>query len=304
MTVEPRSDASGQADTTSNADTGRIATLSARARRARFRSRVLRRPVVALKHRGLVSEDAFIVSYPRSGTTWLRFLLCESIAGESPAFGEVRHLVPYVGHQKACPAILGSRGRLIQSHERHDIGMRKVVYIVRNPLNVVVSEYRWQQRIGVFHGSFASFFEDFLNGRSNPWGGWDQHVNFWTDTPGSRAGLLHVLKYEDLRVDPEGSLAGALEFLEIDSTPAQVARAVAANSLEAMRRKEENAPPGAFAQMRNRDIRFVNRGSNTSWHDHLSPTDVERLETRFAAALGRVGYSSDPIHETKPDQRR
>ena len=304
MTVEPRPDAPGQVETTSSANASWIAILNARMRRVRFRSRLLRRPVVALRHRGLVSEDAFIVSYPRSGTTWLRFLLCESIAGESPAFGEVRRLVPYVGHQNACPAILGSRGRLIQSHERHDIGMRKVVYIVRNPLNVVVSEYRWQQRIGVFYGSFASFFEDFLKGRSNPWGGWDQHVNFWTDTPGARAGLLHVLKYEDLRADPEGSLAGALEFLEIDSNPAQVARAVAANSLEAMRRKEESAPPGAFAQMRNRDIRFVNRGSNTSWRDHLSPADVDRLETRFADALGRARYSADPIHETKPSHRR
>ena len=303
MTVEPRPDAE-LTEETPVADAGLIASLRARARRVRFRSRILRRPVVALRHRGLNSEDAFIVSYPRSGTTWLRSLLCESIAGEAPAFGEVRHLVPYIGHQNACPAILGPRGRLIQSHERHDIGMRKVVYIVRNPLNIVVSEYRWQQRIGVFDGSFARFFEDFLEGRSNPWGGWDQHVNFWTDTPGARASLLHILKYEDLRADPEGNLAGALEFLEIDSSPAEVARAVAANSLEAMRRKEESAPREAFAQMRNRDIRFVNQGSNTSWRDHLRPADVERLETRWADALGRAGYSLGPIHETKPGHRR
>jgi hypothetical protein len=289
VTVERQPDAPRALEITPEASW--IAILNARARRVRFRSRVFRRPIVALRHRGLVSEDAFIVSYPRSGTTWLRFLLCESIAGEAPAFGEVRHLVPYVGHQNACPAILGSRGRLIQSHERHKVGMRKVVYIVRNPLNVVVSEYRWQQRIGVFEGSFERFFEDFLEGRCNPWGGWDQHVNFWTGTPGARAGLLHVLRYEDLRADPRGSLTAALEFLEIDRTPAQVARAVAANSLESMRRKEESAPPGAFAQMRNRDIRFVNRGSNTSWRDHLRPADAERLESRWAAALVSAGYS-------------
>ena len=89
MTLDPRPDASGQEETTSSADAGWIATLNARVRRVRFRSRVLRRPVVALRHRGLLSEDAFIVSYPRSGTTWLRFLLCESIAGEAPAFGEI-----------------------------------------------------------------------------------------------------------------------------------------------------------------------------------------------------------------------
>ncbi|HKS75489.1 MAG TPA: hypothetical protein VJQ82_19930, partial [Terriglobales bacterium] len=37
----------------------------------------LRAPLVWLRHRGLGPRDTFVASYPRSGSTWLRFQLFE-----------------------------------------------------------------------------------------------------------------------------------------------------------------------------------------------------------------------------------
>src|SRR5690349_7136880 len=37
----------------------------------------LRAPFVWLRHRGLDPQDTFVASYPRSGSTWLCFLLFE-----------------------------------------------------------------------------------------------------------------------------------------------------------------------------------------------------------------------------------
>ncbi|MBA2426551.1 MAG: sulfotransferase domain-containing protein [Actinobacteria bacterium] len=241
---------------------------------------------------GLTNADAFLVSYPRSGTTWMRFLLYEALTGEDAGFGAMRRAVPSINKHRNAAHVLHGSGRLIQSHETFSDGDRRIVYVVRDPRSVVISEYKWQRRLGIEPGSFDRFVKDFVRGRSNPWGAWDRHATFWLDGQPARHNHLHVVKFEDLRLDTERTLAEVLRFLGTDPDPQMVHRVVTNNSVKRMREKEDQARDKGWRASARSDIRFVDSGSVGGWSETLTDAQAATIERRFGPVLERLGYLS------------
>ncbi|HEX2236675.1 MAG TPA: sulfotransferase domain-containing protein [Actinomycetota bacterium] len=260
-------------------------------RQARFRHRTLRRPLVLLRHRGLAPQDAFLASYPRSGTTWLRFLLYETLTGDDSGFGLMRGAIPSVGKQAGARPVLRDGGKLVQTHEPYCDRDRKTIYIARDPRSVVCSEFSWQQRSGYYGGGFDRFVTDFAAGRTNPWGSWADHVEHWRrDSAAARGGHLLSLRYEDLRADTLGVFKGVLEFLEADVDHDRVVRAIENNSLDGMRAKEDRAQQEGWRRSARPDIRFVNSGAVGGWRERLDRGQVRLVEERFGRVMRSLGY--------------
>src|SRR3981081_294971 len=77
----------------------------------------IRNPLLWAWHLGLKSQDAFLASFPRSGSTWLRFILFETLCGEDAGFRKIEARVPEVHTHLGAPPILRGGGRLIKTHE-------------------------------------------------------------------------------------------------------------------------------------------------------------------------------------------
>jgi hypothetical protein len=261
-------------------------------RRMRFRHRALRAPVVRWRHRTLRLEDAFLAAYPRSGTTWLRFLLFEVLTGRESAFGIVRDAVPSVGQQDVARAVLPDGGRIVQTHEPYLDADRRVVYIVRDARSVLLSEYRWQKRSRFFGGTLDDFVADFVAGRCNPWGPWDSHVRYWRDSLAARRDHLLLVRYEDLRRSTEERFAAILAFLGARVGDAELRRAVENNSLEGMRAKQEMARRQSEGLGVRGRTTFVGTGSTEGWRHDLAPEHVGAIETRFGPTLRALGYDT------------
>src|SRR5947207_15710997 len=73
----------------------------------------LRGPVVWFRHRGFRAADVFLGSYPRSGSTWVRFALYEALTGRPSDFLKVNGSLRTVGEHFHAPGILPRGGRLI-----------------------------------------------------------------------------------------------------------------------------------------------------------------------------------------------
>jgi Sulfotransferase domain len=268
-----------------------MTTVVAAYRRARFRNHVLRAPVVRARHRGLRDDDVFLASYPRSGTTWLRFLLYETLTGEEARFGVIRTAVPSVGKQNGARPVLAGGGRFIQTHETFCDRDRRIIYAVRDPRSVVASEYSWQQRLRVYHDSFDRFVDDFVAGSSNPWGAWGDHVEYWRGSEPARNGHLLIVRYEDLRRDTESVYKGVLQWLGVEASDDLVRRTIAGNSLEGMRAKEDRAKEEGWRSNLRSDIRFVNTGSTGGWKQKLDAAQAAKIETRFGETMRSLGYT-------------
>src|SRR5437868_15411693 len=76
----------------------------------------LRGSLVLLRHRGLDQRDIFVASYPRSGSTWLRFLLCETLTKRDAGLEDVNRYIPDDGGQANAVTVLLIGGRMIKSN--------------------------------------------------------------------------------------------------------------------------------------------------------------------------------------------
>jgi hypothetical protein len=263
-------------------------------RRAYFRSRGLRVPLNWFRYTGIHPNDLFIASYPRSGTTWLRFMLFELLTGGDSEFETVNERIPYIGKHHRVPQLLHGGGRVIQSHEAFLRGVGSAIYVVRDPRSVVLSEYLWQLRTGLSRENFGRFFELFLAGRANPYGRWDRHVRAWVESKPALQGRVKVVRFEDLRADTIGELGRILAFLGLSRDSSSIEQVVANNGLAQMRAKEERAPSWALGAKARPDIRFVNEGSISNWKQDLSPEQVKRIGQKFQQTLMSLGYQPFP----------
>lgn len=245
--------------------------------------------MVRWRHRGVTERDIFLSSYPRSGSTWLRFLLFEVLTGQEALFGSVNRSIPYVGQQSGAPPLLPGDGRLIKTHELYMRGINKVVYIVRDARSVVLSEYRFMRHRFGYRHDFDRFLNEFIRGEVNPFGTWDEHVSFWLDSTTAEEGNLLLIKFEDMRKDTVGTLKRIATFLGVEPNEEAIEEAIRNNDVIRMRAKEERALQKSPGKV-DRRYPFVGEGSPTGWSSGLRDEQIFRLEQAMASSLRRLGY--------------
>ena len=257
----------------------------------RYLARTLvRDALVAYRHRGLRPDDVFLASYPRAGSNWVKFLLLESITGRDLTFPESDEMMPYVGDHHSAPNVLPDGGRLLKTHEWYRQQYGRSIYLVRDPRDVVLSEYKYLAGRGKYTRGFDRFVEEFVGGTATGLGFWGDHVLSWLEADPAK---VHVVRYEDLRADPAGGLAAMLDFLGISRSHEEIERAVENNTLQRMREKEDAARSSrANFQDLQDGYRFVNTGAVGGWQAELREEQVRALEARAAPILARLGYAA------------
>src|SRR5438552_2701326 len=122
----------------------------------------IRSPLLWARHRGFQASDVFTASYPRSGSTWLRFILVELLAGQSSGFNSVNTASPDVGQHASGQPLLPGGGRLIKTHELYRRSYKRAIYLARDPRDVMLSEYNYEKALGVIDDDFDAFLDAFL----------------------------------------------------------------------------------------------------------------------------------------------
>ena len=259
-------------------------------RRLRYRitKSPLRAPLIWLRHRGLDRNDVFLASYPRSGSTWLRFLLSEILTRDSAAFDKVNRAIPEIGlHVQAVPVLPGE-GRLIKTHEPYRREYHKAVYLLRDARDVVLSEHARENGLNLVTTDFDGYVAAFVRGEVAGFGSWQNHIPSWLDSPLAKAGNLLVVKFEDMRRNTEQIVAKILEFLGFQAEPGVIQAAIANNSVERMRAKEKDAQ--RLLKTTKAEGSFVRRGSVGGWREKLTEKQIELVEQYAGDALTRMGY--------------
>jgi len=258
----------------------------------------LRKPVVWYRDRyWWTPEDVFFSEYPKSGITWLRFLLYEALTRRPATWPDVDETV--IDRSYAAPVLSGG-GRVIPTHEPYRSRYRKAVYLARDARDIASSEYNFVKALGIFTGDFDAFVRAFVKGHINPYGAWHKHVNSWLDAADAGKVDLLVVRYEDMREDPEAKLAEIIRFYGEQPDPAVIRAAVANNSLEKMRTKEDatrRTTPASGKQPLRKMLematgnRFVREGKVATWRARLTEKQIQLIETHFGAAMQRLGYT-------------
>lgn len=256
----------------------------------------------------VLPDDLFIVSYPKSGNTWTRFLLGNLIYQDEPVtFRNVEARIPsiYLYSDRQLLRL----PRIFKSHDCFDPRYRKVVYIVRDPRDVAVSAYHYSIKVKLLQDScpMEDFVPLFMSGTfgsgllADPrWGSWYDNVSSWLAMRHNRKFLL--LRYEDMLEDAARELYKVADFLEIAAAPERIARAVKLSSADEMREMERSqSNEWQLTKQTRQDKPFVRKARAGGWKSEMSRTASSRVEASWGDLMQTLGYqlSTTPPEKSK-----
>ena len=253
-----------------------------------FRRTLLEREIT------IFDDDLFLTSYPRSGNTWTRFLVGNFVNPNEPVtFLNVERLVPDM--YKSADWVLRRlpRPRVLKSHECFDARYRRVIYIVRDPRDVAISNYHWEMKLrSIPEGCpIEEFVPRWMDG--NFWrrvGSWADHVNSWLATRQGHDSFI-LMRYEDLQADQPRELARVARFMGLDPDPERINRAIERSSAANMRKMEETQGKKWVATFHTRsDKPFVRKASSGGWRAVLPEKAVTYMEAQWGPLMKQLGY--------------
>lgn len=274
----------------------------------------------------------WLASYPKSGNTWMRLLLANyfsevdqphdinqpgvtngiaslrwrfdemmGLASSDLTDDEIDRLLPRMFETMVA------RNPAPQWIKVHDAQRRlpdgawlfppqvsgTVVYLVRNPLDVVVSR--------AFHDGHRDMARAVamlcdpqarVSGGGKPqlrqvMGDWSGHVESWTlqrDIP------VKVVRYEDMLQDAGRELAAVIAFARPNEAidQARIDRAVAHTKFETLQATEAEQ---GFRETTARQERFFRSGRSGDWVDQLTTEQAERVWQSHRDVMLRYGYT-------------
>ncbi|MEX2218538.1 MAG: sulfotransferase domain-containing protein [Phycisphaerales bacterium] len=269
-------------------------------------------------------DIVWIASYPRSGNTWVRFLLDAYFFGAAQHLNELgrlsleldwwmekakRHGLPHRWIAHAGRTVQGRHARppgfpdhlFIKTHftrgEDHPLieRTRAAVYLVRDPRDVLLSGMNFAE---LSTGATAEPREYALGfaerGGDASWlrsgyGSWQEHLESWTVSPGFP---VLTVRYEDLKADPVGQFSRVLGFLGVPIDAARLEQTVARTSFDRLRSLEvASRATTEIPGMVRADRFFFHKGLTGQSLAHLGPEVEAAFDDRFGAGRARCGYA-------------
>jgi len=239
-------------------------------------------------------DDVFLTCYPRSGNTWVRFLIGNLLQQDPPAdFMNIERLVPDMYRTADWLLRRLPRPRILKSHECFDPRYKKVIYLVRDPRDVAISNYHMEVKLGSMPEGYpiGQFVRRWMEGQFWPRiGSWADHVLSWVSTRQGHQGFL-LLRYEDLLKDSNGELARIATLVGREAAPETLVRAVELSTADRMRALEKEQGSRWATTFRTRqDKPFVRTATAGGWRSTLPAESVASIEAKWGSLMGSLGY--------------
>lgn len=219
---------------------------------------------------GLKQTDVFLSSFPRSGNTWMRFLLCNLISvnewnGRLVDVPLVTSTMVTLGQNNLhAPWEVTSLPRVVKTHRPYSPLFSKYssIGMIRDPRDVMVSYYYYKLKYKqAFDGSFSEFIRHHRFGLK----AWFAHYASWSE---------HwdlVIRYEEMRQDTVSTLQTVNQFLGHDYSVELLQDVVERASMKQVRQvRQTEASKGV-----DRNARFARDGRVAQWPEHFSPQDLD-----------------------------
>jgi len=234
----------------------------------------------------LTEQDVFLVSYPRSGNTWVRFLIANVIkpANFGIDFHNVQEFVPELGRDNDVISRL-TPPRVIKSHALYQPSFPKVIYLVRDGRDVCVSYYYYRLKL-LKDGTSLS---EFLRQEDHYPSSWAEHIQSWYESGLQRSNILFI-RYEELLMDPENELSRMLDFVGIEVSREIINKAVEDSKFDRMKKIDQDA--GRKYNLTGvKD--FVRIGKSGTWRKEFTPDDIAYFKETAGDLLIKMGYEKD-----------
>jgi hypothetical protein len=240
------------------------------------------------------SDDIYLVSYPKSGNTWTRFLLANLVYPEkNPDFSNINALLPDIEEMSKRDLERAQRPRILKSHQYFDPRYPKVIYVVRDPRDVVLSEYHFDIKRRAIPDDFPrqEFVSRFVRGEVNHANGtWAENVATWFYTRRGDPRFL-LVRYEDLQTQAIVEMGKIARFVGISADQERLAFAVKQSAADRMRELEKKQSLlWSSTRTTRQDKPFVRSAKAGGWKSELPEEGIAEIESAWGGLMREIGY--------------
>ncbi len=233
----------------------------------------------------LSGRDKYLIcSFPKSGRTWIRFILANYF-NEVYGFGckinlhNVYNFTPSLNNRRAIfksPRIFkGSMNpNVFSSHMQYNeklVQKSKVILVLRSVPDTIVSYYFHNSK---HHSKFTGDIKDFIRDDEQCLKKIVEYFNSWS--PVAAKDYCLVITYEALSVDALSNMAKFIEFLNLNVDKRALENAIDSSSFDSMKEVEiRRGIAGHDYDKSQKDARRVRRGKVNGYVDYLDSDDIE-----------------------------
>ena len=253
------------------------------------------------KEFAIQNDDIFVVTFPRSGTTWteqiVHLLINHGEQGDKILTEAVPWLETLPHHPNGFHGVLKEmRGRrLFTSHLPFPLmpynknSNAKYIYVARNPKDVAISFYFHDQSKGGYQGTWDEHFQLFMDGKLT-FGSYFDHVLPWWKASKDNDNIL-FLKYEDMKKEHARHVAKIGSFLGLQTDFTLIEKIVTMSSFQSMSSNtntnfewipQKEGVPGHFR-----------KGEIGDWKNHFTEIQNQRLEAAYKEMTKNTGLEFD-----------
>ncbi|MFT7616785.1 MAG: hypothetical protein ACI97A_000414 [Planctomycetota bacterium] len=261
----------------------------------------------------LADADCSIVSFGKSGRTWLRVMISGFYQAKH-GLSESQMVVFDNLHRKnpEIPKLFFTHDNYLKdatgnSDSKSDYYGKKVIFLARHPGDVAVSQFfQWQHRMRnrkMLINDYPSkddqlSIHDFVVGEKAGLPKIIDFMNLWANESSSIGDFL-LIKYEDMKSEPAQTLRRVLDFIGTPGTDAEIEQAVAYSSFDNMKKMEEKrtfwlSGSRMVPKDRNNPHSFkVRRGKVGGFRDYFDENEEAAIEKLINGTLSPFfGYES------------
>uniref|UniRef100_A0A8C6Z7R2 Sulfotransferase n=1 Tax=Nothoprocta perdicaria TaxID=30464 RepID=A0A8C6Z7R2_NOTPE len=232
-------------------------------------------------------SDIFIATFPKSGTVWMQNILNLILhEGHRNGTEDVENMdrIPWLEYNfrnmdyAALPSPRVFATHLPYYLTPRDLRNKRVIYVTRNPKDVVVSYYHFTKIMSSLEevSDFSLFLERFLAGKVMG-SSWMDHVTGWY----SHAQDFNILflTYEEMKKDLRSAVLKICNFLGKQLSEEEVESVVRQAMFENMR-KDPRANYEKMPGHREEDGKclFLRKGTVGDWKNLMTVAQSERVD--------------------------
>jgi hypothetical protein len=237
-------------------------------------------------------DDIYLVSYPKSGNTWVSFLISNVIneyleLGIDINFNTVRDFVPDIHMSRDVPVNmnLSPFKRIMKSHTSYNPYYQTIFLLVREPKDVMVSYYKYSTKLKQFDGDLTNFIHNNSYGIKK----WCLHTDSWLKKV-KHSQRLYILTYEDLQKDTFNTLKQLFLIMGFELDDSLIKKAVEKSDISKMKKIEEYSKGYSLSKFEN--FKFVRKGKTGEGNKLLSEKDKNIIEDESKEMMEIINENS------------
>ena len=247
------------------------------------------------------SDDIFIASFPKSGTTWtqqiVRLVYSRGLIRDSdPA---LHAIIPWLDDSEDLPDLsvvdMLTSPRVFKSHNPYHLlpckltESNRLIYVTRTAKDTAVSMYfhTFGFKMYEYDEPIEHFIGEFMAGRVE-YGPYWTHLSSWY-TQHKRSNIL-VLHYEDMQRDLAATVARVARFLNQPLTGDAIDRIAELSTFSSMKKDPRTSMQLWDEEQRKPGMPFMRKGKAGDWTNHFTPELARVFDNAFEVKMAGIDW--------------